>query len=87
MSRKLNISINQKINKLTFLEEDEPRYDGFRKLSMGVFECECGKVKTIMISNVIHNKTKSCGCLYSQKKKVVSKNRPTGLKYKKYVSE
>jgi len=84
MSRKLNISINQKINKLTFLEEDVPRYDGFRKLRMGVFECECGKVKTIMIGNVIHNKTKSCGCLYSQPKKSVPRNRPTGLIYKKW---
>ena len=87
MSRKLNITQFQKINRLTFLEEDEPRYNGFRKLRMGVFECECGKVKTIMIGHVIHNKTKSCGCLYSQPKPWKTKNRPTGLKYKKYVSK
>jgi len=84
MSRKLNITPNQKINLLTFLEEDEPRYNGFNKLRMGVFECECGKVKTIMIGNVIHNKTKSCGCLYSQPRKGGPKNRPTGLIYKKW---
>lgn len=84
MSRKLNITQNQKFNKLTYLEEDEPRYQGFTKIRMGVFECECGKVKTIMIGHVMHNKTKSCGCLYSQPKPWKTKNRPTGLIYKKW---
>ena len=52
----------QKINKLTFIEESISRYRGFVKIKYGMFECECGNTKDILIHNVVAGNTKSCGC-------------------------
>jgi hypothetical protein len=62
--RKEPMEIGTKIYKLTLLEYDEPVYDGFKKIKRGVFECECGRIKTIMIHNIKSGGTKSCGCNY-----------------------
>jgi hypothetical protein len=62
--RKEPMEVGTKTHKLTLLEYDEPVYDGFKKIKRGVFECECGRVKTIIIHNVKSGCTKSCGCNY-----------------------
>lgn len=63
------LEIGIKINKLTFLEEVTPRYTkANKKVSIGLFKCDCGKLKSIVISSVKRGKTKSCGCLQGQLK-------------------
>lgn len=64
----LNIKPYDKFNKLTFLEETEPKYKGFMKLTMGMFECECGKTKIMIVNNVLHGLSKSCGCSRKESK-------------------
>ena len=58
----LKVKPKQKINKLIFLEESKTIYKGFTKIKYGMFECECGNTKEILIHNVVSNNTKSCGC-------------------------
>lgn len=41
--------------------------------------CECGKVKDIILSRVINEKTKSCGCIYNHRMKELA----IGKKYNK----
>jgi len=84
--RKEPMEVGTKTNKLTLLEYDEPIYYEFRQIKRGVFECECGGLKTIMIHNVKHGYTKSCGCNYSliNKSYMTEVNkRKIGMKYKK----
>ena len=86
--RKEPMEIGTKTNKLTLLEYDEPVWQGFRKIKRGVFECECGNIKTKMIHNVKSGTTKSCGCLYDyiNKEYMVEVNkRKRGMKYKKKI--
>ena len=84
--RKEPMEVGTKTNMLTLLEYDEPVYDGFRMIKRGVFQCECGQVKTKMIHNVKSGMTRSCGCLYKFIDKEymlqVNKNK-IGMKYKK----
>lgn len=58
----LPIKYGDKKNKLTFLEISRVKYDGWKKINYGMFECECGNTKEILINNVIHGMSKSCGC-------------------------
>ena len=86
--RKEPMEIGTKTNKLTLLEYDEPVLQGFRKIKRGVFECECGNIKTKMIHNVKSGVTKSCGCLYDYINKEYMKEvnkRKIGMKYKKKI--
>ena len=52
------MQIGEKINKLTLVE-----YAGKNKYSqrIGLFRCDCGNTKEIIIFNVRNNRTKSCG--------------------------
>ena len=86
--RKEPMELGTKTNMLTLLEYDEPVYDGFRQIKRGVFECECGQIKTKMIHNVKSGMTKSCGCLYQfiNKEYMIQVNkRKIGMKYKKKI--
>ena len=65
--RPVGIEINQKKNKLTYLEESKVIWKGFTKIKYGIFECECGNTKEILIHNVVANNTKSCGCNYKNR--------------------
>ena len=86
--RKEPMEVGCKTNMLTLLEYDLPVYDGFRQIKRGVFECECGQIKTKMIHNVKSGMTKSCGCLYQfiNKEYMIQVNkRKIGMKYKKKI--
>jgi hypothetical protein len=68
MSRPIGIKQGDKFNYLTFLEESDIKFDkNWKKIRYAMFECECGKTKEIIISNVMSNHTKSCGCLYKKR--------------------
>ena len=65
--RPVGIKVNEKKNKLTYLEESKVIYKGFAKIKYGMFECECGNTKEILIHNVVSQNTKSCGCDYKKR--------------------
>jgi hypothetical protein len=72
MSRPLNIKPGDKFNHLTFLEESDIKFSkDWIKIKYGMFECDCGKTKEMMIHNVKHGNTLSCGCQRTGKKKGV----------------
>jgi len=52
------MQIGEKINRLTLVE-----YAGKNKYrnKIGLFKCDCGNTKEIIISNVWINRVKSCG--------------------------
>ena len=53
------MQIGEKINRLTLVE-----YAGKDKHSnkIGLFKCDCGNTKEILMGNVLNGHTKSCGC-------------------------
>lgn len=54
--------IGEKFNRLTVISE-APKYQ--TNHNRRVFaKCECGTVKHYVLSEVIHGKTKSCGCIH-----------------------
>jgi hypothetical protein len=70
MSRPLNIKPGDKFNFLTYLEESDIKFQkDWRKVKYGMFECDCGKTKELIINNVKHGNTISCGCQRTGKKK------------------
>lgn len=70
MSRPIGINHGDKFNFLTFLEESNIRINkDWIKIRYGMFECDCGNTKELMISNVKHGNTISCGCKRNGKQK------------------
>jgi hypothetical protein len=60
----LKVEAYKKFGKLTYLEEGKIKFDKFyKKLKYGVFECECGNTKEILIHNVVAGLQISCGCM------------------------
>ena len=60
----LKVEPFKKFGKLTFLELGKITFTKrFSKLTYGIFECECGKIKEILIHNVVAGKQISCGCM------------------------
>jgi hypothetical protein len=72
MSKPVTIKLGDKHNLLTFLEESDIKFNkNWKKIRYGMFECECGNTKEIIISNVMSNHTKSCGCQYTRRWKKI----------------
>lgn len=68
IAKKYEITTNEKHNRLTILEEIEPRYtSGGNKKRMIKVQCECGTIKDTMLTEVINGKIKSCGCYNREK--------------------
>ena len=57
------MEIGDKINKLTLLSTFRNTNDTHWR---GVFQCDCGKIKTIRLYLVAEGKQKACGCLKGQ---------------------
>ena len=76
MSRPIGINHGDKFNFLTFLEESDIRFDkNWKKIRFAMFECDCGNTKELMISNVKHGNTISCGCKRNGKQKGIIRRR------------
>lgn len=70
MPKPLNIKSGDKFNFLTYLEESDIKFDkDWKKIRYGMFECDCGNTKELMIHNVKHGNTISCGCKRNGKQK------------------
>jgi hypothetical protein len=62
--RPLQVEPNKKFGKLTYLEEGKITINkSYKKIRYGIFECECGKTKEILIHNVVAGSQISCGCM------------------------
>lgn len=74
MSKKLDIKVGQKFNRLTVVEE-LPIYvasNGQRKRRFRC-KCDCGNYTDVMLSNLVHGSVKSCGCAKDEAIKVSKK--------------
>lgn len=73
-----------KFTRLTVLERGEPYITKDNQhLTRWVCRCDCGKVKTIRASELINNRTLSCGCL-GREHRIKSNRRHGGSKTKIY---
>ena len=66
-----------KFNKLTLVKRLPVKLLGMRYEYYGLFRCDCGEERMIKIAHVVHNKTKSCGCLYKESNSRPRKKRKT----------
>ncbi len=64
--------VGQKFGRLTVIERDGTSKNG---CSMWLCECECGTRKVVMGVNLTNGRTKSCGCLLSEKVKESNRKR------------
>lgn len=60
----INMNIGQKHNKLTLVKNTGVIKSGNKYYKTGLFQCECGNEKMILVKNVESYNTKSCGCNY-----------------------
>ena len=70
------MKIGDKTNKLTLIKHMAPIKSGQKYYKTGLFICECGNEKRVIITNVERNNTKSCGCNY----KISNKDKRYGRK-------
>ena len=73
---KLDLKIGDKVNKLTLIKRVGAVKSGTTYYPTGIFQCDCGNEKMIMMTNVRRGNTKSCGCLY----KISNKDKQYGRK-------
>lgn len=78
--RKRIIELGTKYNLLTYIGKDELR-SKIESTSHGIWQCECGSVKTILDLAVIKGNTKSCGCYLSKKLRSKRKKIDIGARY------
>lgn len=60
--RTIKIPVGTKINHLTLLERRNAILSSGRQVVTGLFRCDCGNEKEIVLCNVTSHKQKACGC-------------------------
>ena len=65
MARKLKpIEVGQRFGRLKFIKDlNTIRISKTQTIRIALFSCDCGNKKELAVHNVLHGKTKSCGCL------------------------
>ena len=71
MKQYTKVKEGDKWGKLTLIKKLKVKLVGMVPRYYGVFKCDCGEEKMILIHNVKHGGTKSCGCDY-----LISNKRP-----------
>ena len=70
MNRKYNkVKEGDKFNQLTLVKRLRTKLVGEKYTYYGIFKCDCGMERMILLHNVSEGNTKSCGCLYKQSNK------------------
>lgn len=64
--------LGQKFGRLTVIEKSKQLYHGS---VMWICKCDCGNIVEIPSSSLIHNRTKSCGCISKEKIKDITGKR------------
>lgn len=70
-NRTLKISPGQKFGLLTVLNRAEQQ-DKFNR-ALWECRCDCGSIKNVSASNLVNNKTISCGCIHSKGEEKIAK--------------
>jgi hypothetical protein len=58
------ITVGEKFNQLTLIKKLKVKLVGNTPTYYGIYKCDCGMEKMILLHNVARGITKSCGCLY-----------------------
>ena len=58
------ITVGEKFNKLTLIKKLQVKLVGHKRRYSGIYKCECGNERMILLHNVSRGVTKSCGCIY-----------------------
>lgn len=66
--------IGRKYGRLTVLSYDQTKNQRHKKV---IAKCDCGKIVSVYIDNLVGGKTKSCGCLFHEK--LVQRNTKHGF--------
>jgi len=66
MASTINMEIGQRFNRL-ILEKITYKKTATSRHRYGLFVCDCGKSKKILLNSVVSGRTKSCGCFKIQK--------------------
>jgi hypothetical protein len=73
MNRKYNkVKVGDKYNHLTLLKRIRTKLVDEKYTYYGIWKCDCGEERMILLHNVSLGNTKSCGCLY----KISNKTNP-----------
>lgn len=78
MNRKYNkVKEGDKFNHLTLLKRLRTKLVGMKYTYYGIWKCDCGMERMILLHNVSEGNTKSCGCLYKISNKTNRKRSKT----------
>ena len=58
------IKEGEKFNKLTLIKKMKVKLVNHTPTYYGIYRCDCGNEKMILLHNVARGVTKSCGCNY-----------------------
>ena len=58
------ITLGEKFNKLILIKKLQVKLSGHKRRYYGIFLCDCGNERMILLHNVARGVTKSCGCNY-----------------------
>ena len=64
--RKRQLPAGSKFNKLTVVEELSPTYSSSSIVRHFKCKCDCGNYTKVIMSDLLSNHTKSCGCLMAE---------------------
>jgi len=67
------VKVGDKFNKLTLIKHIPVKLVNMKRTHYGLFICECGIEKMLLVHNVTRGNTKSCGCLYKLSNKTNKK--------------
>jgi len=76
MNRKYNkVKEGDKFNHLTLIKRLRTKLVDEKYTYYGIWKCDCGMERMILLHNVSEGNTKSCGCLYKQSNKTNPKRK------------
>ena len=67
MNKLKEVKSGDKYGRLTIVEEAKPRKYGAKKHRRFICKCDCGNEKEVFLISLSSGRTKSCGCLVSEK--------------------
>ena len=79
-NRKYNkVKVGDKYNQLTLLKRLRTKLVDEKYTYYGIWLCDCGMERMILLHNVSEGNTRSCGCLYKQSNKTNRKRSKTKI--------
>jgi hypothetical protein len=75
MSKKIELKIGDRFNRLIIIKEIEPYFDlnSKNKFRRFLCKCDCGNEKSVRLNDLRSDNVKSCGCLNLEKRQKIKK--------------